>query len=176
MSWDNWPGLLILSWVSQASNKLFSGHADKALQLMELKDHLGFWDTCIAYEIPIWWDWSIMKSTFIGWVDCLWNRKWWDGILMKSKLIGWIVLTPHNAGIWPPILHVIWFIRVWFKRFFSAQYWILQKIKGLQYWIWKKEGFRKNPPVAVLNVTSNKQSSFPKERGSGKKMFYACFW
>ena len=47
---------------------------------------------------PIWWDWSIMKSTFIDWVVCLWNWKWWDGFLMKSKLIGWIVLTPHNAG------------------------------------------------------------------------------
>ena len=30
ISWDNWPGLPILSWDSHASLKLFSGHVDKA--------------------------------------------------------------------------------------------------------------------------------------------------
>ena len=40
---------IILLWVSQA--KLFSGHADEALQLMELNDHSGFWDACITYDV-----------------------------------------------------------------------------------------------------------------------------
>ena len=49
----------------------------------------------------------------------------------------------HNSCVEKYEMHAIHFIRVWFKRVFSAQYWILWKIKGLEYWIRNKEGFRK---------------------------------
>ena len=39
-------------------------------------------------------------------------------------------------------IHALWFIRVWFKRVFSAQYWISWKIKGYEYWMWMIEGFK----------------------------------
>ena len=47
-------------------------------------------------------------------------------------------------------LHVIWFIRVWFKRVFSSQYWISWKIKGYEYWMWMIHGFTNSMQIAYI--------------------------
>ena len=76
---DNWPGFLFLSWDSlQASIKLFSGYADKALQLIKLNYHSGFWDACIANEIQ-----------FDG-IGVLWNQ---------HVLDEWITYETENGGM-----------------------------------------------------------------------------
>ena len=60
-----------------------------------------------------------------------------DTILIRFFQATLTFLSPTLKGLFVVDIHVIWFIRAWFKRFFSAQ--ILWKNKGLEYW--KKEGW-----------------------------------
>ena len=84
--------------------------------------------------------------------------------IVSTKSVTGSLYQNYVCSIKSLSLHVIWFLRVWFKRFFLPSTGFYKKIKGLQYWIWKKEGFRKNAPVAFLHVTSNKQFSQRKRK------------